>query len=207
MRILVVASQSKLQTVEDWMSSMNGNQVTVLDGLVTGREVLQSIASGGYQVVHFAGHGCEDAIEVSDGVIPKHLLEDAFRAARTVELVILGACRSIGVGALLYMAGVPRVLSWRADVDDQIAGTWARAFYSSLRLTGDIWDATQTASAAVLRIGAEPPIYLNGRMALLETEVKRLQKRTKFGGMSTWLVGTLTVYGILIAAILMALLR
>lgn len=189
------------------MSAMNGNQVTVLDGLVTVRETLQMISSGGYQVVHFAGHGCEDAIEVSDGVIPKHLLEDAFRAAGTVELVILGACRSIGVGALLYMAGVPRVLSWRADVKDEVAGVWARAFYSSLKLSGDIWDATFAASEAVRRMGEEPPIYLNGRMALLETEVKRLQKRTKFGGMSSWLAGVLMLYGMLIMVILTVLLR
>lgn len=188
MRVLVVAPQSNLQNISDWVAAARGHELTVLNDSVSVREVLGCISGGGFQIVHFAGHGCTDALEVSNGSIPEHLLEDAFRAAGTVELAILGACSSVAIGARLYMAGVPRVISWRTDVDDHIAAVWAQAFYASLQLSADVWDATQTAGEAVRRLGAEPPIYLNGRMAVLENEIKTMRRTTKFGGAPIWVV-------------------
>jgi len=206
MRVLVIAARSALQNKEDWLSAMTGHQVAVLDGVVTVREALGRIASGEYELVHFAGHGDMDTLVVSDGVIPGNLLEDALRAAGGVELVILGACRSVTIGAMLYMAGVPRVLSWRDEVSDEVAGLWARTFYQSLALSKDIWEATLTAGEEVRRTGAETPIYLNGRMAVLEAEVVRLKERSRFGGLAPWLAGVLMVYGVAIAVLLVGML-
>lgn len=197
MSTLVVAPKSNLDNVADWVSSANGRTLRVLNGFVTVREVLAQIASGQYRIIHFATHGCPAALEMSDGAIPDHLLEDALRAAGRVDLVILGACSSIAIGAQLYMAGVQRVLSWRSEVTDKAAAEWARAFYASLGISGDIWDAQVTAGEAVRRLGYEPPIFLNGRLSKLESQVKALQRTSEVGGVPRWLAAVLIAYGAL----------
>lgn len=208
MRVLVVAPKSNIDNMADWVASARGHELTVLNGTVSTREVLASIASGQYQVVHLATHGCPTALAMSDGEISEHLLEDAFRAAGNVELVILGACASVSLGARLYMACVPRVVSWRVDVDDRIAGEWARAFYASLNLSRDIWDATQTAAERVRQLGVEPPIYLNGRMSVLEAEVQAMRHNTRFGGAPAWLaIGFAVQFLFTLALLLEVMLR
>lgn len=207
MRVLVIAPDAQLQNVEDWVASASGNWLTVLNHTVSVREALSAIASGNYQIVHFATHGSETVLAVSDGVIPGHLLENALRAAGCIELVVLGACKSVQIGASLYKAGVPRVLSWRDLVADRAATEWARAFYQSLRMTENIWEATETAADAVRAIGQEPPIYLNGRLTVLEAEVQKLKKVQVIGGVPAWVVVALVLNGILsvagVASILM----
>lgn len=205
MSTLVVAPASNINNLADWVASANGRQLTVLNGMVSVREVLAAIASGRYRIIHFATHGCETALTVSDGEIPDHLLEDALRHAGHVELVIIGACSSIPVGARLYMAGVPRVLSWRTEVDDRAAVEWAKTFYSSLGMSGDIWDAQVTAGEAVRRLGYEPPIFLNGRMAKLEAELSEM-RRTRVAGVPRWLLAVLALYGLTMLGLLAVLL-
>lgn len=203
MRVLVVApTQADINTQADWIGTIQGHELTVLNRFVTVREVLGHIAGGAYQVIHFATHGCTTALTMSDGEIPNHLLEDALRAAGRIELVVLGACESIHLGAHLYMAGVPRVLSWRVRVDDRAAIEWSRVFYQALGLSGDIWEAQQSASEAVRRLSFEPPIFLNGRMSKLEAEVTNLRKRNQAGGLPRWAFGVLVAYGVLLAGIL-----
>lgn len=208
MSTLIIAPRSNINNLADWVASANGRTLTVLNGMVTVREVLAEIASGRYRIIHFATHGCTTALEVSDGVIPDHSLEDALRvAAGKIDLVILGACNSIAIGAMLYRSGVPRVLSWRTEVDDRIAGVWANAFYRSLQMSNDIWDATVTASEAVRREGAEPPIYLNGRLVKLEEQIQVLEKHNQIGGVPGWLVGVLAGYGLIMLAMMGLMLR
>jgi hypothetical protein len=94
-------------------------------------------------------------------------------------------------------------------VDDKIAVEWSRVFYQSLSLTGEIWEASQTAAEAVRRRGAEPPIYLNGRQSRMEAEIQELKRsladatRTtrKPGGVPGWVLGTLAVYGVTLLAL------
>lgn len=207
MSTLIIAPKTNINNVADWVASANGRTLTVLNDMVTVREVLHEIASGRYRIIHFATHGCTTALQMSDGIIPDHSLEDALRvAAGKVDLVILGACNSIPIGAMLYRSGVPRVLSWRSEVSDRIAGLWATSFYRSLQMSGDIWDASQTASEAVRREGEEPPIYLNGRLVKLEQQINDMQGR-RMGGVPRWVVATLAAYGALLAAIFGLLLR
>lgn len=207
MRVLVVAPKSDLDNQSDWIGRIQGHNLTVLNNTVTVRETLACIASGQYQVIHFAGHGECTALQMSDGLIPDHLLEDALRAAGKVELVILSACESIHLGARLYMAGVPRVLSWRVDVIDEAAIEWSRVFYSALQLSGDIWDAQLSASEAVRRLNFEPPIFLNGRMSKLEAEVKQLRRERERGvsGLPAWTFALLVTYGVALVGILVML--
>lgn len=209
MKILVIAPQSNINNLGDWVATAQGNRLTVLNNTVTVREVLSTIANGRWQIVHFATHGCPTALRMSDGEIPDHLLADAFRASGTVDLVVLGACASISLGAELYKAGVPRVVAWRVEVTDQAAIEWARTFYSSLHMSRDIWDATQTASAAVERLDEEPPIYLNGRLAVIEAEVRKITeaKERQVANVPRWLLVVLAGYGAALLALLLLLMK
>lgn len=199
MNILVVAPDIGLKNVEDWVSAAAGNQLTVLNGPVSVREALGHIASGKYQIIHFATHGNTGSLQLSNGEIPGELLEDAIRSAGNIELVILGACASVAMGAALYRAGVPRVLSWRADVGDETAVRWAQSFYASLHISGDLWDATHTAAETIMRLGAEPPIYLNGRLSVMQAEIRRIERR---GRSWRWLTRVMVLYGIVLMVLI-----
>lgn len=207
MNVLLVAPGMALRNAEDWVAAAQGLRLTILNGTVSVRETLERIASGCFEVVHFATHGDCNALQMSDGVIPGPMLEDALSAAGHVELVILGACKSVLIGAAIYRAGVPRVLSWRDTVDDVVAAAWAQAFYTSLHMNGGvgrIWDASQTAAEVIVAMGKEPPIYLNGRLATLEAEVRRLQhqQRNQVAGVPVWLAVVLAGQGAVILGLL-----
>lgn len=201
MDILIIAPSLGIENVNDWVASASGNKITVLNGTVTIREALSHIASGKYQIVHFATHGCVSALTMSDGAIDIHLIEDAFRAAGNVECVILSACASVAIGAAIYRGGVPRVLAWRADVEDKIAGIWAKTFYASIQMGRSIWDAARTAAEVIENLGAEPPIFLNGRLSQMQAELQELRSRGK--SLPKWLLHLLMAYGVMQVVLLL----
>lgn len=178
--ILIVAPKSSLENLGDLLAAARGFQVTVLNGLVNSREVLREIASGDYQIVHFAGEGSSNALLMSDGPLEEDRLRRAFSSNKHIEAVIFNACSSIATAAELYREGaVPRVISWRVDVLDRIAIEWATLFYETLAASGDYWSAHATA-AEVMQIrhsGFEAPIYLNGRIVLIEQQVNYLREQ------------------------------
>jgi hypothetical protein len=175
--ILIIAPGSSLNTVADIVAAANGMRVATLHGYVSSREALKEIANGRYQIVHFAGHGCVDSVQVSDGPLGDEYLEMALRSSE-VELVLLNTCASVAMAAKLYRAGVaPRVIGWRDDVSDQTAIAWAAAFYAALALGADYWEAYLN-SAEIMRARTsdfEPPVFLNGRIAMLEQQVIAIQ--------------------------------
>lgn len=178
--ILIIVPESELNTVADLMAASAGFRINVLRGYVTGREALREIGSGDYQIVHFGGHGGEESLLVSDGPIDDEYLEMALRSAG-VELVVLNSCASVSMAAKLYRDGVaPRVIGWpQEDVGDVMASAWATAFYSSLALGAEYWEA-YLSSVEVMRgreVGFRAPVFLNGRIVLLEERVKDIQER------------------------------
>ena len=210
LRALVIAPEQALQNSEDWVAAAQGLPLTVLNCTVTVREALDHIASGRYEIIHFATHGDVAALQMSNGPIPAALLEEAVRSAGKVELVIIGACRSVTIGAALYMGGAPRVLAWRDQVADATAGLWAGSFYTALRMNGgagSIWNASQVAAEVVRSVGAEPPIYLNGRLVVLEGEIQRLQQaqKARLAKLPWWIVAALAVQYVLLIALLLRL--
>ena len=76
-------------------------------------------------------------------------------------------------------------------------------------MSRDIWDATQTASAAVERLDEEPPIYLNGRLALIEAEVRKMTeaKERQVANVPRWLLVVLAGYGAALLALLLLLMK
>ncbi|HEX3763027.1 MAG TPA: S8 family serine peptidase, partial [Kofleriaceae bacterium] len=108
------------------------------------RELISNAA--GFHVLHWSGHGRENALELAaePGEPPRltgdelvQLITDA--GGFLPQLVFLGACRSAaaddsstGVAAALLGAGVPQVVAMRYDVGDAHARRLARAFYRHL---------------------------------------------------------------------------
>ena len=178
--LLVIVPQSNLTNLADLVAAANGSQVTALDGYVTGREALKEIGSGRYQVVYFGGHSDLDDLQMSDGPLNEEYLQMALRSGN-VEMVILNSCASIAMAAKLYRSGVtPRAVGWRQeDLGDRTAIDWAKAFFRSLALGADYWEAYMN-SVAVMRgsdADFEAPVFLNGRIVLLEQRVTAIQER------------------------------
>lgn len=180
--VLVMAPASNLKTTADIVAAANGMRVHVLDGLVSGREMLREIGAGGYEVVYFGGHGDDDGLEASDGRLDEEFLRQALRnaSAGRLQIVVLNACNSISVAASLYRAGVaPRVIGWPGDASDGAAAAWAKSFFRSLAMGADYWEA-YASSVDVLRAEfpqQRPPELLNGRVSLLEQQVAEIRRQ------------------------------
>lgn len=178
--ILVIVPESNLANLADLVAAANGSLVTTLDGYVTGREALKEIGSGRHQVVYFGGHSCLNDLQMSDGPLNDEYLKMALRSG-DVEMVILNSCSSISMAAQLYRSGVtPRAIGWQQeDLGDRTAIDWVKAFFQSLALGADYWEAYMN-SVEVMRArdaGFKPPVFLNGRIVLLEQRVTAIQER------------------------------
>lgn len=179
---LVMAPASNLNNVADIIAAANGMRLDVLDGLVTAREMLRRIGRGEHEVVFFGGHGDDDSLAASDGPLDENLLRQALReaSAQRLQIVVLNSCFSLSVAAMLYRAGVaPRVIGWPGDVSDEAAGYWAKAFFRSLAMGVDYWEAFAS-SVEVLRArypDQQPPELLNGRISLLEQQVAGIKRQ------------------------------
>jgi CHAT domain-containing protein len=160
MRMLIVAPDLGLATLQELLEAMSGRQPVVLAGTVPGREVLAQIASGGYEGLHFATHGGRQALMASDGLIEEELLVQAVAAASTVRLAVLNACHSVHTAALLHRSGVAHALAWRQEVADRAASAWAVAFYRHLGLGGDVEGAYQAATEVLQRRYPEEEVPL-----------------------------------------------
>lgn len=203
---LVMTPAANLNTVADIVASANGMRLDVLDGLVPAREMLRRIGRGEHEVVYFGGHGEDDSLVASDGRLDENLLRQALRAASAgrLQIVVLNSCRSLSVGAMLYRAGVtPRVIGWPGDVVDEAAGYWAKAFFRSLAVGTDYWEAFEV-SVAALRAAfpqQQAPELLNGRISLLEQQVVGIQRQLA----GSVVVPRWTMAPVLVLAVLVAL--
>lgn len=174
MRILIVAPESELNTHVDLIAAMGGNLATPLHGVVPVREVLNEIASGQYDAIHFASHGMSDALAMSDGMIDEEQLQNAIRKSsdngKQIKLVVLNACQSITAGIYIHSPreGSPSfVVGWRTDVTDAVANLFAERFYRALQMNGeDVHDAFDSGVYAIKRSfpDVEVPLLLNGRL-------------------------------------------
>ncbi len=178
MLVLVIAPGAQgLDVARDLRAAAQGVAVTALEGTVSRREALAEIASGRYAVLHLAGHGDRSGFAVTDGRISGHVLRQAV-AAGGVSLLILNFCVSIPLAAAIHGQGVAKVISWRDEVPDEQAAAWAGWFYRSLALAdGDVWEAYRVSVEAFEDAypGSEVPIWLNGRLAKMQEEIRVLQ--------------------------------
>ncbi len=100
----------------------------------------------------------------------------------TVECVVLNACETEEIGQGLQKAGVPHVVYWRGEVEDQAALDFAAKFYKALlayTLAPHAGAATPTWDAGVYAKAFE-----QGRMAVQhweESSAKQHSARAKTG--------------------------
>lgn len=211
MKILIVAPDSDLNTHVDLVAAMGGNIATSLHGVVPVREVLNQIASGSYDAVHFASHGDRNALLMSDGMIDEEQLGNAIkqsaRSGRQIKMIFLNACQSITAGVYIHSPaeGSPSfVICWRTDVRDDVAQAFAVRFYEALGINGeDVHDAFDSGVYAIRRVypDVEPPLLLNGRiqdlrvamndMIIRFTSLEKELQKAKSEKISPWFIAFL----------------
>lgn len=206
--VLIIAPESDLKNMTDIMAAANGFRVNVLNGYVSSREALKEIGNGRYDVVFFGGHQNEaDSIMMSDGRLDEEYLRQALRnaSAGRLQMLILNSCDSISMAAALYRSGVaPRVIGWPGDVPDTTAGAWAQNFFRSLAMGAEFWEAFAS-SVEVLRAqfpDVKPPVFLNGRITMLEEQVAEIRRQLDGAVMvPRWTVAAVLVLATLVAVI------
>ncbi len=180
MRILIVAPLADLSTLTELISAVGNNLPTILNGTVTHRELLATLKTAEFDIVHFAGHGASMTLEMSDGPLSIDLLASAI--AKHPALVFLNACESLPAAAAMYSYGTGYAIGWRDGVPDVVAEEFGVVFYRTLALNGgQIRKAFDTAEDAVTRThpGAELPTLLNGRMTSIMQELQEFKERQK----------------------------
>ena len=99
------------------------------------RELLQD--PQGWEVVHFDGHGSENALEaetedcLANPIPADELARMLSSAARTPKLVVLSACASAGTAERLAEV-VPAVIGMRERVTMELTTRFVRALYAAL---------------------------------------------------------------------------
>lgn len=148
--------------------------VKPMPGRVTLASLRKELEQGGWDVVHYIGHGTEDTgagvkimlnsdEDVGEGrvMVSEALFANSFIDSG-VRLVVLSCCfgasqsvnekRSLsGLGPHLLGAGVPAVVAMRFEVSDSAATQFSDQFYESLllRRPGRIDDAAQAGRRAL----------------------------------------------------------
>ena len=148
---------------------------------------------------------------MSDGVIEEDLLEHAARTNGRIKVLFLNACRSIHTTAEVYNnSNVAYTVGWPSDVTNEVAKTWARLFFESLRMDSmDVRGAAKIASDAIVKsyriCPDELPIVLNGRAGVLMAENFQLNAELKRSGVMrvpTWMVASNILLIVLLLLIL-----
>jgi hypothetical protein len=101
------------------------------------QDLRQALLEKPYQIVHIAGHGLPEGIELADEqgysrVVRAQALAGLFRAyAQTLRCVILNACYSIKPGQQISL-GIRHTIAMEGTLHDDAAIEFARGFYEAL---------------------------------------------------------------------------
>lgn len=169
-----------LATVADILASASGQggaHMDVLHGTVTTREAMDRLSQRHYSVLHWASHGTDGSLRLSDGMLTGEMIREAVAKSKSLKLAVLNACQSIRTGIDLYTAGVDYVICWRGDVGDKAAVAFATTFWTHWKLSHDPREAFGTACAMLTRFYPEQelPLILNGRQQRASEETEQLR--------------------------------
>jgi hypothetical protein len=210
-RILIIVPDTSLDTREEIINASSGFEPTILSGTVTRQRALKEIMTGNWDIVYFGTHGKEYVLEMSDGMIEEDLLEHAVKTNGRIKMLFLNACRSIHTSAEVYNnSNVAYTVGWPGNVTNEVARTWARLFFESLRIDSmDVRGAAKIASDAIVKsyriCPDELPIVLNGRASVLIAENFQLNAELHRSGvvrMPTWMVASNILLIVLLLLIL-----
>ena len=105
---------------------------------------IQSATQRNVRVVHISGHCTKDFGFIwnadESGQTGKEFDLDTLarvigsKAAQRgpIECIVLNSCKTLNFGEKLRQQGVPYILCWKTDVDDEIAREFTQEFYSAL---------------------------------------------------------------------------
>lgn len=192
MRLLIIAPESDLDTYSEILDAVGESNTKILHGSVSVRHALDAIEDGTFDAFHFAGHGEEMRISFSDGHLDAALLADAIRKHGKVRLCLFNSCESLGTALACYMAGSTYAIGWQDMVGDRVAVTFAYAFWSSYKMSGDIGGAYRTGREAVLWGHPDNrllPALLNGRGQAAQDEMATMGVDLKNSNRLVWLMG------------------
>jgi hypothetical protein len=205
LRVLVVAaspaglSALDLKGEQEGMEASRQVRVKVLEG--AGPEELRAeLLRGGYQAVHFMGHGMSGAAEGSlifstPGGEPRGVTGNALahlvQGVPTLGLALLNACHSAavptgsaaaslaGVAGALVRGGVPAVVGMQLAISDRAALTFSRVLYARLAEGEPIEAAVCEARLALYladsggRDWVAPVLFLRGSNQRIEEETMK----------------------------------
>lgn len=179
MKTLIIAPECELDVIADIIAAIGGdNLVNVVRGRVGMEDVLRAIELHKPEALHFAGHGTNADLMLSDGPLNVGVLQRALADMNDDKprLAFLNACYTARTAAMIYDAGVSYVIGWVGEVPDQVAKTFATTFYASLRYNHDPELSFETAEATILRLYENDyvPLLINGRITKLERRIAEI---------------------------------
>jgi CHAT domain-containing protein len=163
-------------------------------------ELREELQRGGYQVIHFMGHGTSDAAEGSlifstpDGEPRKvtgNELSHLVQGAPALGLTLLNACHSAavptglgaaalaGVAGALVRGGLPAVVGMQLAISDRAALTFSKVLYARLAEGEPIEAAVSEARLALFladsggRDWVAPVLFLRGSNQRIEGETMK----------------------------------
>jgi len=153
LRLLFIAPTSNLRTDVEILHSLQGQTVDICDGNVD-RDKVERFLRGDtqYDFIHFAGHGGLSVLEWSDGAVTAKELLGMLAHQTGLCGVIITACYSAGVAALIHNARHVPVVACEADISDPGARRFSEAFYRALRGGSRIHEAFDVAQEMLERV-------------------------------------------------------
>ena len=169
LRLLFIAPTSNLRTDVEILHSLQGQTVDICDGNVD-RDKVERFLRGDtqYDFIHFAGHGGLSVLEWSDGAVTAKELLGMLAHQTGLCGVIITACYSAGVAALIHNARHVPVVACEAEISDPGARRFSEAFYRALRGGSRIHEAFDVAQEMLERLHATDAAVvtlINGDMA------------------------------------------
>ena len=152
LRLLFIAPTSNLRTDVEILHSLQGQTVDICDGNVDRDKAERFLRGGQYDYIHFAGHGGLSALEWSDGAVTAKELLGMLAYQSGLRGVVITACHSAGVAAVIHNALHVPVVACEAEISDPGARRFSEAFYRALRGGSHIHEAFDVAQEMLERV-------------------------------------------------------
>lgn len=220
MKLLLIApDQPNLLLVPEVREITSTHHAVVLNGKVTARDVFDACKqSGGFKAIHFAGHGSDEGLELSNGEIlsPKELGQ-LCRMAK-IEIIFLNACHTGVPASYATRHGARYAIYGIRELDDGSAWQMPLAFYNALRNghSDDVVGALEVADDGSAYYGwTIAPSFLTSlineirtlteRLLLLEKQVTESTNNETFKITKANVVKITSVYLVIIAALVVVI--
>lgn len=192
--VLFVAPASNLQNSREILRAAQGLQITVCDGVVDREKLSQYLYGTQYDIIHFASHGDQSVLQLSDGQIEVADLLIMLERQCKLQCVVITACISTRVASEIHNHMHLPTIACQIEIGDEAALAFTERFYRAFRMTnGDIHRAVDVGRATLQKDHpkfADAVFLINGDM-LTDEERGELMRyvRAQIDQMSARLAG------------------